>query len=118
MLNADKLTDEWLEGTLKRDTVRDYLMYNLGALRHMSVTELEHVADLCFKLFEWSAKGTPAGDFLTAVIKNDLSEAAGRADATNMHQLWIYPAFIYNVAPRNWRDKPDEKDAKKACSPV
>ena len=43
--------------------------------------------------------GIPPGDFLTAVIDNDLKEAIGRADGTNQHLLWNYVNWFYNHAP-------------------
>ena len=39
------------------------------------------------------------GDFLTAVIRNDLFEAVGRADDENMANLSAFVAYFYNVAP-------------------
>jgi hypothetical protein len=39
------------------------------------------------------------GDFLTAVIKNDLKSAVGRADAVNLPLLPVYVRWFYNVAP-------------------
>lgn len=39
------------------------------------------------------------GDFLTAVIQNDLSEACSRADDENMRNLPAYAAYLYNEAP-------------------
>lgn len=39
------------------------------------------------------------GDFLTAVICNDLREAVGRADAENALLLRVYVRWLYNVAP-------------------
>jgi hypothetical protein len=41
----------------------------------------------------------PPGDFLTAVICNDLKEACGRADDENMLVLPAYVAYFYNEAP-------------------
>ena len=43
--------------------------------------------------------GLPPGDFLTAVIDNDLKEAIGRADGTNKYLLWNYINWFYNHAP-------------------
>jgi len=46
------------------------------------------------------------GDFLTAVISNDLKEAVGRADDENMRNLPAYVAFFYNHAPAScWGSK-------------
>jgi len=39
------------------------------------------------------------GDFLQAVISNDLSEAMGRADEENMAQLPAYVNYFYNHTP-------------------
>ena len=39
------------------------------------------------------------GDFLYAVLCNNLMEAASRADYINQHSLYIYAAFLYNEAP-------------------
>lgn len=42
----------------------------------------------------------PVGDFLRAVLSNNLMEAAGRADSTNIYLLHKYVQFIYNEMPR------------------
>ena len=39
------------------------------------------------------------GDFLTAVICNDLRDAVGRADDININLLRVYVQWFYNVAP-------------------
>lgn len=44
-------------------------------------------------------EGVKPGDFLTAVIENDLSEACGRADDENMRNLPAYAAYFYNETP-------------------
>lgn len=43
--------------------------------------------------------GIPPGDFLCAVIQNDLKEACARADDENRHLLWDYVNVLYNHAP-------------------
>jgi hypothetical protein len=45
-------------------------------------------------------QGIPPGDFLTAVISNDLCEACGRADEENQHLLFEYVKFFYCHAPQ------------------
>ncbi len=45
-------------------------------------------------------EGLPPGDFLSAVIDNDLKEAIGRADTTNVNCLKAYIMWFYNQAPR------------------
>jgi len=44
--------------------------------------------------------GMLPGDFLQAVICNDLTEACGRADDENMKNLGAYVAYFYNEVPR------------------
>ncbi len=43
--------------------------------------------------------GILPGDFLRAVISNDLKEACSRADSNNMWVLPVYIAYLYNNAP-------------------
>lgn len=38
------------------------------------------------------------GDFLSAVLRNDLMDACARADETNQHLLWHYVYFLHNYA--------------------
>jgi len=39
------------------------------------------------------------GEFLTAVICNDLAEAVGQADDENINNLPAYVSYFYNLAP-------------------
>ena len=41
----------------------------------------------------------PPGDFLSAVLKNDLRSAVDRADDENLNNLPAYIGFLYNQAP-------------------
>ena len=43
--------------------------------------------------------GVKPGDFLTAVICNDLKESFGRADETNIERMFDIVDFFYNEAP-------------------
>lgn len=43
--------------------------------------------------------GIPPGDFLTAVINNNLKEAFGHADDVNVNCLKAYVMWFYNEAP-------------------
>lgn len=43
--------------------------------------------------------GVAPGKFLTAVISNDLRNAVGYADETNLPLLKIYVQWFYNLAP-------------------
>ena len=45
----------------------------------------------------------PPGDFLSAILCNDLYEACGRADDTNCHLLYEYVSWFYgNVSDNCW----------------
>jgi len=47
--------------------------------------------------------GLPCGDFLTAVLSNDLMEAVARADDRNMRGLRRLCQFVYcDVPPACW----------------
>ncbi len=50
-------------------------------------------------LIRYYENGISPGSFLTAVINNDLKEACGRADDTNIHCLFNYITWFYNEAP-------------------
>lgn len=55
--------------------------------------------DMLDALNKYIEHGHPVGDFLTAVLCNDLMEACGRADDENMANLPAYCAFMYNEMP-------------------
>jgi hypothetical protein len=50
-------------------------------------------------IIRYVEKGIRPGDFLTAVINNDLFEAVGRADSENKLCLDAYVTWFYNQAP-------------------
>ncbi len=50
-------------------------------------------------IIRYYERGIPPGDFLQAVINNDLREACGRADDVNKHLLFNYMMWFYNNAP-------------------
>lgn len=47
----------------------------------------------------WIEHGIDGGDFMTAVLCNDLMGAVGRADSMNINRLKDYALFLYNEAP-------------------
>lgn len=51
--------------------------------------------------------GLKPGDFLTAVITNNLRNAVGYADATNLPLLKTYVQWFYNVAPGSCSGSPE-----------
>jgi hypothetical protein len=52
-----------------------------------------------------------AGDFLMAVIRNDLKEACRKADSWNQSKLFNFVSLFYNEAPSfNWGHEGKVKD--------
>ena len=59
--------------------------------------------------------GCPTGDFLRAVLENDLTEAVGRADESAIWNLRDIVVYLYNEVPsaswgskekvKAWRDR-------------
>ena len=55
--------------------------------------------------------GYQPGDFLTAVLRNDLREACGRADDMNARALMQHVRFLYNCAPAScWGSREQVRD--------
>lgn len=54
-------------------------------------------------------QGIPPGDFLTAVIENNLCEGMGRADDENLHNLPAFLAYFYNEAPSPCWGSPEKR---------
>ena len=59
----------------------------------------------------WIENGIYPGDFLTAVIHNDLTGAVGRADHINRNRLHDIVSFFYNDAPHSCWGDPEKTKA-------
>jgi len=56
-------------------------------------------------LWRWIDKRTDPGDFLTAVLCNDLTKAVSKADDRNVKLIPNYVRLLYNFAPAGcWGD--------------
>ena len=64
------------------------------SLSEKGIPAYMHTAVIGYVLHGWHP-----GDFLHAVISNNLTEAAGHADAINQPLLWNYCNWFYNHAP-------------------
>lgn len=51
------------------------------------------------------------GNFLQAVIRNDLRDACGRADSDNLPLLPLYVRWLYNVVPGGCWGSPENYKA-------
>jgi hypothetical protein len=83
--------------------IRDYLERNNEP--NLAPDELDHVAMCCNHIMKWYYEDYPIGDFLTAVVRNDLTEAVLRADDINTRALKLYAWFLTWNLPADWRKK-------------
>ena len=59
-----------------------------------------HISDrMMIGILNYTEHHIPTGDFLTAVISNDLTGACFRADDNNLENLPAFVAYFYNEAP-------------------
>lgn len=61
------------------------------------------------------AQRGPTGDFVTAVLNNDLKEAVGRADGASLHALHSIVAYVYNEMPAASQGSPEKVQAWRAA---
>lgn len=59
----------------------------------------------------WISHSKLPGEFLQAVLRNDLREAVGRADAGNLTALPAYVGYLYNEAPSLCHGSPEKVKA-------
>lgn len=84
---------EQLEGYLKYVTVpAGFEVYDKQHVVNIGVSVLE-------TKFPEIGPGYSGGSFVCAVVKNDLMEAVGRADAVNIDFLKFYCQLMYNFSP-------------------
>ena len=62
--------------------------------RHWSIS-----ADMLEAIQRYVDHGIGPGNFLSAVICNDLADAVGRADDVNIENLPAYVAYFWNECP-------------------
>ena len=55
--------------------------------------------------------GVRPGDFLSAVIQNNLSQAVGRADTENLKNIPAFVAYFYNECPGTCWGSPEKMEA-------
>ena len=71
------------------------------------VTDYHLIPDHMMKsMINYADHHFPVGDFLKAIICNDLTEAIRRADDTNLWIIPIYVTWFYNEVPGGaWKSK-------------
>ena len=70
--------------------------------------EFEARGDMIASLKAYIETGRPLGDFLTAVVQNDLSRAVSHGDLDNLRNLPALSAFLYNKAPMGCWGSPEK----------
>ena len=56
-------------------------------------------AEMVAALHLYVTRRAPLGDFLRAVVSNDLKGACGHADDDNLYNLPAFAAYMYNEMP-------------------
>lgn len=84
-----------------RSLVEDYYNKSLQWAENapvLSDQQKEHVIQIGTSILctKWGV-GYPGGSFVQAVVDNNLMEAVGRADFTNVKMLPFYCKLIYNI---------------------
>lgn len=62
-------------------------------------------------IMDYVNHGVPPGDFITAVLSNDLKEAFGRADSFNSANMKLIVEFCYNYIPAGCWGSPERVKA-------
>ncbi len=70
--------------------------------------------DIKAALDRYAEKGIPTGDFLRAVLENNLMEAMGRADSYNRATIHQICAYVYNDMPSTCHGSPTKVEARLA----
>jgi hypothetical protein len=96
-----ELTSAYVRGKLN-----DYMSTRIIPIQ-VSHEGFEHVVDIGISILEtkWPQIGMyMGGDFVKAFVNNDLMEALGRADDTNLGFMHFYAQLLYNFSPSDLED--------------
>ena len=66
--------------------------------------------DIKEALDRWGDRGLPPGDFLRAVLENDLMKAMGRADSYNRATIFQITQYVYSKLPSTCWGSPEVVD--------
>ncbi len=93
---------------ITREDIRKWVADNASGLMpdiNFEPDEIDHISMCMEHIYKWYHEGYPIGDFLTAVVRNDFSEACFQADDTNRKALYLYALFCANKIGSDYRDK-------------
>lgn len=71
----------------------------------LTLDELDHLAMCMHHIYKWYHEDYPIGVFLTAVVRDNFTEACFQADDTNRKALYLYALFLANKLPMDYRKK-------------
>lgn len=92
-IEAEKRCKKWVEEFLNRNI---HKVSNSVDPIHF-LTDLDHVVECGASMLLHKYQIRPGGNFVEAVMNNDLSTAAGAADYINARYLFIYAMLRYNA---------------------
>jgi len=93
---------------MNESDIRQWVEQNAEGLMpetQFTLGELDHIAMCMHHIYRWYHEDYPIGDFLTAVVRNDLCEACYKADDMNRKALYLYALFLANKLPFDYREK-------------
>jgi len=85
--------------------IREWVEENKNSGINLSNEDIDHVTMCLEHIHRWYYEDYPLGGFLTSVVRNDLVEAACRADDVNRRALKLYALFLIWNLPGDWRKK-------------
>lgn len=97
---------------MNQSDIRQWVEANAKGLMPMiplTLDELDHLAMCMHHISKWYYKDYPIGVFLTAVVRNDFTEACFQADDINRKALYLYALFLANKLPMDYRKKAQGK---------
>ena len=93
---------------MNQSDIRQWVEANSNGLMPtipLTLDELDHIAMCMHHIYKWYHKDYPIGVFLTAVVRNDFTEACFQADDINRTALYLYALFLANKLPMDYRKK-------------
>jgi len=93
---------------MNKEQIRLWVEQNAKGLMSqipLDAKEIDHIAYCMEHIDRWYHEGYPVGDFLSAVVKDNFSEACFQADDINRKALYLYALFMANKIPGDYRKK-------------
>lgn len=93
---------------MEQSDIRKWVEANAKGLMpstEFTSAELDHIAMCMHHIYKWYYEYYPIEDFLTAVVRNDFTEACFQADDINRKALYLYALFLANKIPLDYRKK-------------